>query len=73
MADRTGRAVEAPGASEDFMPLDGVDHVELYVGDAAQAAYYYTRAFGFRRVAFYTEQGRKFDRYWDVAWYQKDL
>jgi phosphinothricin acetyltransferase len=29
--------------------------------------------FGFRRVAFYTEQGRKFDRYWDVAWYQKDL
>ena len=29
--------------------------------------------FGFRRVAFSTEQGRKFGRYWDVAWYQKDL
>src|ERR687883_571244 len=37
---------------EDFMPLHGVDHVELYVGNAAQAAYYYTRAFGFREVAY---------------------
>src|SRR4051812_5091212 len=37
---------------EDFMPLHGVDHVELYVGNAAQAAYYYARAFGFREVAY---------------------
>jgi phosphinothricin acetyltransferase len=29
--------------------------------------------FGFKRVALYTEQGRKFDRYWDVAWYEKPL
>ena len=29
--------------------------------------------FGFRRVAYYTEQGRKFGRYWDVAWYEKPL
>jgi phosphinothricin acetyltransferase len=28
---------------------------------------------GFRRVAYFTEQGRKFARYWDVAWYEKDL
>ena len=27
--------------------------------------------FGFKRVALFTEQGRKFDRYWDVAWYEK--
>ena len=53
MADQTvPRPAEAPGAIDDFMPLDGIDHVELYVGDAAQAAYYYTRAFGFRRVAY---------------------
>jgi len=29
--------------------------------------------FGFKRVALFTEQGRKFDRYWDVAWYEKAL
>ncbi|KPC59513.1 GNAT family N-acetyltransferase [Streptomyces chattanoogensis] len=29
--------------------------------------------FGFRHVGTYTEVGRKFGRYWDVAWYQKDL
>ncbi|MGX1852951.1 N-acetyltransferase family protein [Streptomyces sp. NPDC055299] len=29
--------------------------------------------FGFRHLGTYTEVGRKFGRYWDVAWYQKDL
>ncbi len=29
--------------------------------------------FGFKRVALYTEQGRKFGRYWDVAWFEKPL
>ncbi|GES33835.1 N-acetyltransferase family protein [Streptomyces angustmyceticus] len=29
--------------------------------------------FGFRHVGTFTEVGRKFGRYWDVAWYQKDL
>jgi len=29
--------------------------------------------FGFKRVALFTEQGRKFGRYWDVAWYEKQL
>ena len=41
-----------PAPAEDFMPLDGIDHVELYVGNAAQAAYFFERAFGFRRVAY---------------------
>jgi 4-hydroxyphenylpyruvate dioxygenase len=34
------------------MPLDGWDHVELWVGNAKQAAYYYERAFGFSRAAY---------------------
>jgi 4-hydroxyphenylpyruvate dioxygenase len=38
--------------NEDFMPLDGWDHVELWVGNAKQAAYYYEHAFGFRRTAY---------------------
>lgn len=29
--------------------------------------------FGFRKVAHYSEQGRKFGRYWDVAWFEKPL
>jgi phosphinothricin acetyltransferase len=24
-------------------------------------------------VAHFTEQGRKFGRYWDVAWYEKPI
>lgn len=29
--------------------------------------------FGFRHVGTYAEVGRKFGRYWDVAWYEKPL
>ena len=47
------KAIVAPTpASEDFMPLNGIDHVELFVGNALQAAYYYVHAFGFREVAY---------------------
>src|SRR5438105_6989820 len=37
---------------KDFMPLHGIDHVELWVGNAAQASYYFQHAFGFSEVAF---------------------
>src|SRR5205823_6173607 len=36
----------------DFMPLEGVDHLELWVGNATQAAYFYTHAMGFTPVAY---------------------
>src|SRR5437764_1448364 len=39
-------------SSTDFMPLEGWDHVELWVGNAKQAAYYYEHAFGFTRTAY---------------------
>lgn len=29
--------------------------------------------FGFQRIAVFTEIGRKFDRYWDVAFFEKEL
>jgi 4-hydroxyphenylpyruvate dioxygenase len=45
--------VAAPrAAGEDFMPLHGIDHVELWVGNAAQAAFFYREAFGFEQVAY---------------------
>jgi 4-hydroxyphenylpyruvate dioxygenase len=37
---------------KDFLPLNGTDHVEFWVGNAKQAAYYYRAAFGMRLVAY---------------------
>ncbi|RZK61066.1 MAG: 4-hydroxyphenylpyruvate dioxygenase, partial [Hymenobacter sp.] len=39
-------------AATDFLPLLGTDHLEFYVGNAKQAAYYYKGAFGFELVAY---------------------
>ncbi|MDQ6748200.1 MAG: 4-hydroxyphenylpyruvate dioxygenase [Candidatus Dormibacteraeota bacterium] len=36
----------------DHMPIEAVDHVELWVGNARQAAYYYEHALGFTTVAY---------------------
>lgn len=38
--------------SEDFLPLEGTDYVEFYVGNAKQAAHYYMSAFGFQALAY---------------------
>ena len=38
--------------ADDFMPLLGWDHVELWVGNAKQAAFFYEHALGFRRTAY---------------------
>lgn len=38
--------------AEDFLPINGTDHVELYVGNAKQAAHYYKTAFGFQSLAY---------------------
>jgi 4-hydroxyphenylpyruvate dioxygenase len=38
--------------TEDFMPLLGWDYVELWVGNAKQAAYFYEHAMGFTRTAY---------------------
>jgi 4-hydroxyphenylpyruvate dioxygenase len=43
---------ETTPAHRDVMPVHGIDHLELYVGNAAQAAYYYTHAFGFTETAY---------------------
>ncbi len=38
--------------AEDFLPLLGTDYVELYVGNAKQAAHFYKSAFGFQSYAY---------------------
>ncbi|MGB6151261.1 MAG: VOC family protein, partial [Pricia sp.] len=42
---------ENPDAG-DFLPLLGTDYVELYVGNAKQAAHYYMSAWGFQPLAY---------------------
>jgi len=36
----------------DFLPLQGIEYVEFYVGNAKQAAHYYKTAFGFQSLAY---------------------
>jgi 4-hydroxyphenylpyruvate dioxygenase len=58
MATTTVPAAQAQ--AQDRMPVHGIDHVELYVGNAAQAAYFLTRAYGFTETAYAgLETGRR--------------
>lgn len=58
-----------------FEALSGEDLHRAYAGIAqpneASAALH--ERFGFRYVGTYREVGRKFGRYWDVAWFEKEL
>lgn len=42
----------ANNSTTDFLPLHGTDYVELYVGNAKQAAHFYKTAFGFQSLAY---------------------
>lgn len=58
-----------------FESLSGKDVHRAYAGitmpNPASVALH--EGFGFTQVAYFTEQGRKFDKYWDVAWFEKAL
>ena len=43
---------QTKGTPTDFLPLQGTDYVEFYVGNAKQAAHYYMSAFGFQAIAY---------------------
>lgn len=44
--------LETQKVSTDFLPLNGTDHIEFYVGNAKQSAYYYQTAWGYKFVAY---------------------
>src|SRR5476651_1289222 len=46
------QTVNNPTKTADFLPLNGTDYVEFYVGNAKQAAHYYKTAFGFQDLAY---------------------
>jgi len=64
-------ALASPTETEDFLPINGTDYVEFYVGNAKQAALYYAHCFGFAitgyrgpetgvrdRVSYLLQQGK---------------
>ena len=48
---KTG-TITADIQTTDFLPLKGTDYIELYVGNAKQAAHFYKTAFGFQNLAY---------------------
>lgn len=73
--DARGRGIGALLYSALFEALAGQDLHRAYAGITqpnASSVRLHER-FGFRHIGTYEEVGRKFDRYWDVAWYEKRL
>ncbi len=61
MAQDLEQAPQQAGQHDD-MPLMGIDHVEYYVGNARQAAFYYSKAFGFHITAYSGPETKVRDR-----------
>lgn len=73
--DATGAGDGTRLYTELFKSLQGEDLHRAYAGIALPnpASIALHEKFAFKRVALFSEQGRKFGRYWDVAWYEKAL
>ena len=73
--ESVGRGAGSRLYEELFKTLEGEDVHRAYAGIALPnpASVALHERCGFKRVAHYTEQGRKFGRYWDVAWYERPL
>src|ERR1700750_2375336 len=52
MATHAPSLTQSESKTTDLLPLKGTDHVEFYVGNARQAAYFYRAAFGMSLVAY---------------------
>ena len=73
--EAVGKGAGAKLYAQLFKCLEGEDLHRAYAGVALPnpASIALHERFGFKRVAHFTEQGRKFGRYWDVDWYEKPL
>ncbi|ARF55781.1 GNAT family N-acetyltransferase [Streptomyces gilvosporeus] len=71
----TGRGIGSLlyGALFEALATEDVHRAFAGVAQPNAASHRLHTRFSFRHVGTYTEVGRKFGRYWDVAWYQKDL
>jgi 4-hydroxyphenylpyruvate dioxygenase len=48
----TMSAASSQTAFTDFLPINGTDFIEFYVGNAKQASFFYRTAFGFQLIAY---------------------
>jgi 4-hydroxyphenylpyruvate dioxygenase len=48
----TMSAASSQTAITDFLPINGTDFIEFYVGNAKQASFFYRTAFGFQLIAY---------------------
>jgi phosphinothricin acetyltransferase len=73
--EMVGKGIGSRLYGELFKAIEGEDVHRAYAGIALPnpASIALHEKFGFKRVAHFTEQGRKFGRYWDVAWFEKPL
>ena len=71
--DATGKGAGSRLYEMLFKSLEGEDIHRAYAGIALPnpPSIALHEKFGFQRVAHFTEQGRKFGRYWDVDWFEK--
>ena len=73
--EHVGKGVGATLYAALFEAVEGEDVHRAYAGIALPnpASVALHERFGFKRVAHFSEQGRKFGRYWDVDWFEKAL
>jgi phosphinothricin acetyltransferase len=71
----TGRGIGRLLYARLFDALEAEDVHRAYAGIALPnpASVALHERFGFKQVAYFSEQGLKFGRYWDVAWFEKPM
>jgi len=52
MGDRSATATGAKAQTDDFLSIRSIDHLEFWVGNARQAAFFYQHAFGLTITAY---------------------
>ncbi len=72
-ANTTGHGLGGPLYERLFTELGIQDVHRAYAGIALpnQPSVKFHKRFGFKHAATFNEVGRKFDRYWDVTWYER--
>ena len=73
--ERVGRGIGTSLYRALFKAIAGEDINRIVAGitlpnDASVALH---RSFGFTQVGVFTQNGRKFERYWEVAWFERPL
>ena len=74
-ADALGRGIGTRlyGALFEALASEDVHQIVAGVAQPNDASVALHERFGFRRVGVFSSVGRKFNKYWDVAWFERPL